>query len=60
MFNPNLLIFLGNDQWKLAKQMNNDFYSIFHSTNVTAKLFENLEMLQEFIWKSIFPQFWYD
>jgi len=48
MTNPNLLIFVGNVEWKLAKLLkNNDYYSIFHSTTVTATLFEISEMLPE-------------
>jgi len=48
MANPNLLIFVGNAEWKLAKLLkNNDYYSNFHSTTVTATLFEIAEMLPE-------------
>jgi len=63
MANLSSLSFLGNVQWKLAKQLkNSDFYSIFHSTTVTVNLFEILEKLPvvhlEYKIK-YFPQFSY-
>jgi len=58
MNNSNPSTFLGTVHWKLAKQLkSNDSYSIYHSTTVTANLFEILEMLP--VQYSVFPQFQY-
>jgi len=62
MANPNPSLFLGNVQWKLAKQLkNNDFYSIFHHRTSTANFLQNLEMLPEIHLKyriKCFPLIW--
>jgi len=50
MANPNIKTFLGNVQWKIAKQLeNSDFHSDFHDITVTINLFVIKYCLQEAI-----------
>jgi len=45
MANLNPSLFLGNVQWKLAKQLkNSNFNSIFHNSTITANLLQILEI----------------
>jgi len=41
MANSNIKTFLGNVQWKIAKQLRNiDFHNDFHNMNVTTNWFK--------------------